>query len=193
MSLKLNIRAGLAALAKAFNRSEDVASNENEPSSIVLLLRRPEFPNLKQMSACAEQAFKVPFAIENVTDFCVFQKVLFTLMRVGPHVLSFMFYTKPYFEGQPDFVRELPSPKQRAACDQHTAWLAMNYAKGPGANNIQYAVLSRLCVEMLDGNCTGAYIPGEQLLIPNDGSLMRALQQNSSVKGDLGLPPLTVN
>jgi hypothetical protein len=114
-------------------------------------------------------------------------------MRIGPHVLSFMFYTKPYFEGQPDFVRELPLIKQRLACDQHTAWLAMNYAKGPGSNNIQYALLSRLCVEVLDGNCTGAYIPGEQLLIPNDGSLVKALHRNISLTSDFGLPPLTVN
>ena len=193
MSLKLNLRAALAALTKPFNRREDFASTEDEPSSIVLLLKKPEFPNLKQLSAGAEKAFNVPFATENVTDFCVFQKVLFTLMRVGPHVLSFMFYTKPYFEGQPDFVRELPLLKQRLACDQHTAWLAMNYAKGPGSNNIQYALLSRLCVEMLDGNCSGAYIPGEQLLIPNDGSLVKALQRNISLTSDFGLPPLTVN
>jgi hypothetical protein len=44
MSLKLNLRAALAVLAKPFNRREDVASTEDAPSSIVLLLKKPEFP-----------------------------------------------------------------------------------------------------------------------------------------------------
>jgi hypothetical protein len=156
-------------------------------------LQRSEFPNLKQLSSYAEKAFHVPFATENATNYCVFQKVLYTLMQIGPHVLSFMFYTKPYFEDHPDFVRNLPLPAQRSACEKHTAWFAVNYAKGPGSEDIQYAVLSRLSIGLLNANCTGAYIPGEQLLIPNDGSLLRALQQNVSMVGDLKLPPLTAN
>jgi hypothetical protein len=193
MPIKLNLRTGLAGLIDAFSRRQDVSAVEPEPSSIVLLLQRPEFPDLKQLGASAERAFNVSFATENATNYCVFQKVLFTLMRVGPHVLSFMFYTKPYFEDQPDFVRNLPLPVQRAACESHSAWLAMNYAKGPGSEDIQYALLSRLGIEMLDANCTGAYIPGEQLLIPNNGSLVTALQRNVSEVGALRLPPLASN
>jgi len=178
---------------RAFNRKEDVARVESEPSSIVLLLQAPDFPILKQLSTYAEGAFHLPFATENATNYCVFQKVLYTLMQIGPHVLSFMFYTKPYFENDPDFVRNLPKPAQREACERHNAWLAMNYAKGPGRENIQYALLSRLSIQMLDANCTAAYIPGERLLIPNDGSLLHALQQNISPTGDLRLPKLKPN
>jgi hypothetical protein len=193
MPISLNLRAGFAALTRAFNRKEEVRGSESEPSSVVLLLQTPEFPNLKQLSACAEKAFNVPFATENATNYCVFQKVLFTLMRVGPHVVSFMFYTKPYFAEHPNFVRNLPLPVQRTACEKHTAWLAMNYAKGPGSEDIQYAVLSLLGIALLNVNCTGAYIPGEQVLIPNDGSLLHAFQQNVSSAGDLRLPPLMAN
>lgn len=193
MPIRLNLRAGITGLMSAFTRKQDVAPVEVEPSSIVLLLETPVFPSLKQLSTCAEKAFNVPFATENATNYCVFQKALFTLMRIGPHVLSFMFYTKPYFEDQPEFVRALPLPVQRVACEKHTAWLAINYAEGPGIADIQYALLSRLNIEMLSANCTGAYIPGEQLLIPNNGSLIRALEQNVSMVGDLRLPPLAEN
>ncbi len=187
MPIKMNLRAALAALTKAFNRSVKVAPIESEPSSIVLLLQRSEFPNLKQMSACAERAFNVPFTTENSTNYCVFQKTLFTLMKIGPHVLSFTFYAKPYFEANPDFARALPLASQREACEKHTAWLAVNYAKGPGSEDIRYALLSRLSMEMLDINCTGAYIPGKQLLIPNGGSLRHQLQRNVPIVHDLGL------
>src|SRR5271170_1978682 len=113
MPIKLNLRAGLEALKRSFSRSEDVAPVQRKPSSIVLLLQRSEFPNLKQLSAYAERAFHIPFATENATNYCVFQKALYTLMQIGPHVVSFLFYTKPYFESDPDFVRDLPLPAQR--------------------------------------------------------------------------------
>src|SRR5690348_540831 len=58
----------------------------------------PTFRNLEQLRSAAERAFGRPFVTGDSTEFCVFQKVLFTLMRVGPHVLSFLYYTKPYFD-----------------------------------------------------------------------------------------------
>ena len=66
----------------------------------------------------------------------------------------------------------------------------MNYADGPGSGDVRYALLSRLAVEVLNANCTGAYVPGENLLLPNDGSLLRALHQNISTVGNLRLPIL---
>jgi len=174
-----------------FNRKTEIRPNEREPSSIVLLLQSSQFPNLTQLSACAEKAFHVPFATENTTNYCVFQKVLFTLLRAGPHVLSFMFYTKPYFQDDPNFVRDLRLPAQRAACEKHSAWLAMNYARGPANEDVQYALLSKLSIAMLNSDCTGAYFPGKHALIPNDGSLLLALEKKVSSVGDLRLPPLT--
>ncbi|MGD0737779.1 MAG: hypothetical protein ABR976_21815, partial [Terracidiphilus sp.] len=116
------------------------------------------------------------------TDFCVFQKAFFTLMQIGPHVLSFMLYRKPYFdEVGPDFAKNLPLPAQQIAWNEHKAWMAINYAKGKADEDTQYAILSKLTIEMLNDNCTGAYVPGEQLFIPNDGSLLTELQQNSAL------------
>ena len=190
MPIKLNLKAALASL---LNRREDVAEAESEPSSIVLLLQSADFPNLKQLSISAEKAFNVPFATENATNYCVFQKVLFTMMHIGPHVLSFMYYTRPYFQDELDFVRNLPLPSQREACEKHTAYLAMNYAKGTGSEDIQYALLSRLTMEILDSNCTGGYIPGKGILIPNDENLSRVLESRIAKAGALKLPPLKLD
>jgi hypothetical protein len=43
-----------------------------------------------------------------------------------------------------------------------------------------YAVLSKIVAEMLDGNCTGVYIPQQRRLIPNDESLYLELQKLAS-------------
>jgi hypothetical protein len=101
-----------------------------------------------------------------------------------------MFYTKPYMdEKSSDFGKAMPLPNQRAAWKEHSAWMAVNYAKGPADLDTQAAILSKLCIEILGGNCTGAYVPSEQLFIPNDGSLLAALEQNASLLSYLNPPP----
>jgi hypothetical protein len=115
-------------------------------------------------------------------------------MQIGPHVLSFLFYTKPYFdEVGCGFAKTLPLPAQRIAWNEHTAWLATNYAEGPADEDTQYAILSKLNIEMLDGNCTGAYGPGEQLFIPNNRSLLNELRQNAVLFPGFQLPPTRPN
>jgi hypothetical protein len=36
---------------------------------------------------------------------------------------------------------------------------------------VGYCVLAQLVSELVDGNCTGIYMPRERILAPNDGSL----------------------
>jgi hypothetical protein len=103
------------------------------------------------------------------------------LMRVGPHVLSFLYYTKPYFdENSQAFANALPLLSQRAAWNQHTSWAAINYARGPARPDVQYAILSKLGIEMLDSNCVGAFVPEKRLFVPHDGPLLQALQHYAS-------------
>jgi hypothetical protein len=100
-------------------------------------------------------------------------------MRVGPHTLSFLNYTKPYGEGQfpNNFLKSIPKASQRQAWVEHAAWTAVDYAKGVVDPELEYAVLAPLCAEMIDANCTGLYVPREQSLFPNDGLLRSELEQ----------------
>lgn len=178
MAIKLNLRAALESLLTGFGSHEREEPEEDDPTSIVLLLRKDDFPTLKQISEAAERAFGVPFALENTTDYCVFQKVIDTLMQAGPHVLSFLFFTKPYYgETSAEFERCLPLPAQRTARKEHTAYLAVNYAKGPADKRMQYAMLARLLSEMLSPECTGAFVPDGGVCIPNNGALLTGLKQ----------------
>jgi hypothetical protein len=178
--MKFNLKAAFESLLGS-SQDSDSKAGDHEPSSIVLLLREPTFRNLEQLRSAGERAFGRPFVAGESTEFCVCQKVLFTLMRVGPHVLRFMYYTKPYVEknGQA-FANALPLPVQRIAWNQHTSWAAINYAKGPARPEVQYAVLSKLGIEMLDSNCVGAFVPEKRLFILQDGPLLQALQHYAS-------------
>ena len=104
---------------------------------------------------------------------------MFTMMKAGPHLLTFLKHKKPYGEGEfpKDFAGSLPQSSQRQAWVEHTAWTAVNYAKGGTDPEREYGVLAKLCAEMLDENCVAVYVPGEQSLIPNDVSLRDELRR----------------
>jgi len=100
------------------------------PVSIVLFLREQRFPTLEQLRLAAERAFRRSFSGDKNSRYCVYQQVLFTLARIGPHTLSVLFYTKPYGADDPDFGIALPLVSQRQAWAEHTSWVALNYVKG---------------------------------------------------------------
>jgi hypothetical protein len=74
--------------------------------------------------------------------FRVFQKVLFTLMKTGPHTLSFLDYTQPYGESLGGVWEGDANGSQRKAWAEHTAWTAVDYAKGATDLDLEYAVLA---------------------------------------------------
>jgi hypothetical protein len=146
---------------------------------MVLLLRESRFPTLDQLRSAAEKAFGTSFAGGEDSQHCVIQAVIFTLMKAGPHTLSFLNYTKPYGEGEfsQEFGRSMPKASQRKAWAEHTLWIAVDYVKGSSDLELEYAVLAKLCTEMLDDNCVGLYVPQKQLFIPNGGFLREELRQ----------------
>ena len=179
--MKLNLRAALDTLRRSL-ASPDKNKSENLPVSMVLLLRESHFLTLEQLRSAGERAFGVPFSGDMSAPHCVFQKVLFTLMKAGPHTLSFLNYTKPYGDRPNEFGRAMLTASQRQAWAEHTAWTAVDYAEGGIDLELEYAVLAGLCAEMLDANCVGVYVPRERMFIPNDGSLLPELHRIASLR-----------
>jgi hypothetical protein len=160
----------------------------NDHVSMVLLLPEPTFSTLDQLRSAAERAFGTSFTGDKESRHYVIQVVLFTVMKAGPHSLSFMNYAKPYGDDSPNFGRSLPKASQRQAWVEHTAWTAVDYVKGSVDLELEYAVLAKLCLEMLDGNCVGLYVPGKRTFIPNDEWLLEYLQRVAEAR-PLGVTP----
>jgi hypothetical protein len=174
--MKLNLRAAFDTLRRSL-AFRDNNKGEDLPVSMVLLLRESRFLTLEQLRSAGERAFGVPFSGERSSPHCVFQEVLFTLMKAGPHTLSFLNYTKPYGDHPEEFGKAMPRASQRQAWAEHTSWIAVDYVKGGIDLELEYAVLAGLCAEMLDGNCVGVYVPRERSFIPNDDSLLPELHR----------------
>ena len=155
---------------------------------MVLLLRESRFPTLDQLQLAGEKAFGTPFTGDKGSRHYVIQVALFTIMKAGSHTLSFLNQTRPYGDDPQEFERAWPRVSQREAWAKHTAWTAVDYVKGGVDLKLEYAVLAKLCAELLDLNCAGLYVPGEQTFTPNDGSLREKLQRMAASR-PLGVTP----
>jgi hypothetical protein len=173
--MKLNLKNVFAALLGFQKPAEEDAGL---PVSLVLLLRDSHFLTLDQLRLAGERAFGTSFAgTRKEARHFVVELTLFTIMKAGPHTLSFLNYTKPYGEGDfpQEFGRSLPEASQRLAWAAHKAWTAVDYVKGGVDVELEHCVLAKLCAEMLDNNCVGVYVPREHSFIPNDGALRMGL------------------
>ena len=152
-----------------------------EPLSMVMLLRRSHLFGADELRSAAERAWHRSFSGEDKkSKHCVVQEGSVTLMKAGPHLLSFFSYPAPYVEDPKANTDWLQHTNQREAWVQHTACYSVDFMNDGVSVQLGYCVLAQLVSEMLDGNCTGVYIPRERWLVPNDQSLYLALHRFAS-------------
>ena len=111
---------------------------------------------------------------------CVVQRGKVTLMKAGPHLLTFFHLPSPYVENPAENQAWLPKAAQREAWVRHSACVGVDYLNKGTSIELGYCVLAQLVSEMLDENCTGIYIPRERVLIPNDTALYLELHKLGS-------------
>ena len=175
--MKFDLKAAHESLLHSFERPSEWEKSD-DPVSMVMLLRESRVFGLDRLRGAGEMAFGVPFSDDKESKHFVIQVSLFTLMKVGRHTLSFLQYAKPYLDEQSrEFGAALPKESQRKAWEQHAAWTALDYVKGGADLDLEYAVLAKLCLQLNDENCTGVFLPRENILVPNDGSLVAYLQR----------------
>jgi hypothetical protein len=164
---------------------------KGDPLSIVLLLRKPHLFTAAEIQLAAERAWHRSFdGDEKESTHCVKQLGTAMLMKAGPHLINFFYFPRPYVENPKENIEWLSHPSQRQAWIQHSGCLGVDYMNDGVSVELGYCVLSQLIAEMLDGNCTGIYIPREQSLIPNDNSLYLELHKLGSAC-ESGINPST--
>ena len=137
-----------------------------------MLLHESRVSSLERLRKAGEQAFGVPFSHDKQSQYFVVQSVIFTLIKVGIHTLSWMHFAKPYFEAEESkrFGAQMARASQREAWARHSAWEAIDSAESKAQPEVEYAVIARLCLQLLDSNCVGVYLPRDSVFVPNDGS-----------------------
>lgn len=149
---------------------------------MVLLLRRPHFFRDAELRTAAEKAWGVSFSGGKGSMHCVVQVGTTTLMKAGPHALSFFHNSKPYRDNPKENLSWLPQASQRKAWAEHAAIVGVDYLNRATDAELAYCVLAKLVAEMLDENCSGIYLPRENSLIPHDESLYGELQKIANAR-----------
>jgi hypothetical protein len=141
-----------------------------EPLSMVLLLRKPHPFSAEELQLAAERAWRMSFAgKEDNSKHCVVRARTHSAFSITPNRTLAM---------TPKKMRNwLSHPSQRQAWINHSAWAGLNDLNHTVRVELGYAALSKLVAEMLEGNCTGGYIPQRSSLLPNDESLYVGLQK----------------
>lgn len=143
-------------------------TKKGDPLSMVLLLRTPRLFSADELRCAAERAWHTSFASrEKESKHCVVQSDKVTMMKAGPHLLSFYYYPLPFVENPKANVDWLPQATQREAWLKHSACMGVDYLNDGVSVQLGYCVLAQLVAEMLDGDCTAVYIPQERAFIPN--------------------------
>jgi hypothetical protein len=94
--MKFNLRKAFESILRWGNSPDE---DGDLPVSMVLLLRESRFPTLDQLRSAGERAFRTSFTGDEESRHYVVQVAVFTIMKAGPHTLSFLNYTKPYGDG----------------------------------------------------------------------------------------------
>jgi len=147
---------------------------------MIMLLRKPHFFTTNELELAAERAWHISFADGKSSKHCVAQSGKATFLKAGPHVISFFYYPGPYIDNPKTNIGWLPQESQRHAWSQNSFCIGVDYLNRDVDVELGYCVLSKLVAEMLDGNCTGNYIPRENTLIPNDEAAYLELQKIAS-------------
>lgn len=154
--------------------------------SVVMLLRQPHLFQAEELRQAAERAWRVPFDGKASSKHCVAQSGHVTLLKAGPHLLSFFYYSAPYVEKPGENLSWLPRLSQQRAWAEHLACIGVDYMNPETDIELGYCVLAKLVAELLDENCTGIYLPRESSLIPNQDQLYSELQRMSCTR-DVGI------
>jgi hypothetical protein len=143
--------------------------------SLVLLLRAPRSFSLCELREAAERGWHRKFdGVEDPMYFAVEQKPI-AMIKAGPSVMQVLQASKPYLSHTPEVLKHLHQPEQKKACLDHFAWVAIDQWNRDLTKSEAYASLAKLAQQLSDENCSGLYLPGENILMPNDGTAEQGL------------------
>jgi hypothetical protein len=167
-------------LAKFWKKSGE--KDEIGPS-IVLLLRKPHFFTSAELERAGELGFGKSFDGKQDPMYFVVQESFVTFIKAGADIINMAHSEQPYLGDPQEVARQLPRPEQKRAWLAHTAWASLDSHNDKLPKSEAYAVLARFALQMGDENCSGIYIPGEQVFLPNDGAAEDGLR--TMIRGEL--------
>jgi len=168
---------GLRGLLRSFAGSRDRYAEDDFPS-VVLLLRRPEFPGPEDMVRIARESWGAAGPVESIENPRK-GSYLFSC-QTGPGTLFIAIHTQPqsYATGGQEPTEFLQRP-----WDDHAAWMSIDMPNGrnrklaekQGLSTV-YKMLLIFAFKIWGANTLAVFFPAERITIPNFGDLAACIQ-----------------
>jgi hypothetical protein len=138
------------------------------PISMILLFRKAHAFTEEAIRRAAENVWGLSFSnLETAVRRISKTDDGFSIWA-GPHVLSVCPYSEPCADKAEENTDWLPQPNQQRGWVDHTACCRINYWTAATDLELAHCDLAKVVVRLLNENCTGAYIPSEDSLIPTE-------------------------
>jgi len=161
-------------------------SDDQPPTSLVLLLREPRFIDEALYRDAVRKAFAVelpPPSDDNGNCFVVAGAGCSTayLEWDGYHLLSHH-YARPYFDDPNDVASQMGDLRLRKAVMEHTAWLSVDAMVPPQNGEDPYRAIGKLLAELVGDDCVAILAPELQQMNPWEPHLEDVLRSNDPLE-----------
>ena len=141
---------------------------EDKPPAMILLLRQPHTFSEEEIRAAAERAWGLAFWSTRGSDRRILMSAEGVFLQAGRHQLSFRSLPHPYVPNPEHDADWLFSLSQKKSWSDHRACCWIYYQTATTDLELAHCVIAKVAVELLDGNCTGVWMPSECALIPGE-------------------------
>lgn len=151
-------------------------ADDDNPYSIVMLLRSPFAMSEEILKAAASKAYGVPYDGSREMYFVAFNPLLKTI-KAGASLITLLEAPQPYLGDPAEVAQGFKDKRLEEAWAQHRTWVAFDLMNRDVPKREAYKILAELVAELLDARCSGIYLPKEnQFTIESDGSAEKHLR-----------------
>ncbi len=175
----------LARLRNLFRRTR-ASQEDSEPLvSIVLLLREQRDLPEDVLRQAAARAWGPEFSGEESGNFVV-GGPFFNMVKIRGLMLQVLVAARPYVDDPERAAKSIAELRCRKVMAEHTAWISVDCNSGSAPPSVtmqeKFSLIGGLAAELLNSNCTGLYVPWNNMLIPNEESLPDRLRTFASLE-----------
>ena len=153
--------------------------------AVVLFLRNPISVTKELLEQAVNRAWPTNPEEKKENKFVVMKPPIIFVKSNG-HLFNIVGQSSPYIQAPEEFARHFADLRVKGAILDHKAWLSVDYivSSKPVEPNIdrQYAQAAKLAAELVNEDCLGVCLPGENVTVASSPDLADGLRNFQSVK-----------
>jgi len=153
--------------------------------SVVLFLREPRVPSQEVLEQALERAWPTEAQQKDSGKFVVMNGPLI-LVKAQGNLFTIASGSRPYIQDPEVFAKRIKDLRVREAVLQHKAWISVDNLAGSRPIEAdmdgQYAQAAKLAAELVNEDCLGICLPGEDVIVASSLSVMVGLRNFRSVR-----------